>query len=168
MCVCVWVCVRVCVWFYKLIHGPQKQILVFFFWDFCWNLDIRGAIASQITSITIVCSTIYLDAEQRKHQSSASLAFVRGIHRWSVNSLHKWPATRKIFHLMTSSWGCQHKNMSKHNRYHHLSWGIWIIRPWGYGRKCNFQKPLHAAIDIVSFPQNCTQKKMPPASVTFC
>ena len=34
---------------------------------------------------------------QRKHQSSASLAFVRGIHRWPVNSLHKWPVTQKMF-----------------------------------------------------------------------
>ena len=36
-------------------------------------------------------------AGQRKHQSSASLAFVRGIHRWPVNSLHKWPFARKVF-----------------------------------------------------------------------
>ena len=42
---------------------------------------IMGTIASQITSLTIVYSTIYSDADQRKHQSSASLAFVRGIHR---------------------------------------------------------------------------------------
>ena len=55
------------------------------------------AIASQITSLTIVYSTVYSDADQRKHQSSASLAFVRGIHRWPVNSSHKWPVTRKMF-----------------------------------------------------------------------
>ena len=55
------------------------------------------AIASQITSFTIVYSTVYSDADQRKHQSSASLAFVRGIYRWPVNSPHKWPITRKIF-----------------------------------------------------------------------
>ena len=42
---------------------------------------IMGAIASQNTSFTIVYSTVYSDADQRKHQSSASLAFVRGIHR---------------------------------------------------------------------------------------
>ena len=36
---------------------------------------IMGAIASQITSLTIVYSTVYSDADQRKHQSSASLAF---------------------------------------------------------------------------------------------
>ena len=56
-----------------------------------------GVMASQITSLTIVYSTVYSDADQRKHQSFASLAFVRGIHRWPVNSPHKWPVTRKLF-----------------------------------------------------------------------
>ena len=45
--------------------------------------------ASHITSLTIVCLTVYSGADQRKHQSSASLAFVRGIHWWPVNSPHK-------------------------------------------------------------------------------
>ena len=58
---------------------------------------IMGEIASQITSSAIVYSTVYSDADQRKHQSSASLAFVREIHRGPVNSLHKWPVTRKMF-----------------------------------------------------------------------
>ena len=49
---------------------------------------IMGAISSQITSLTIVCSTLYSGVDQRKHQSSASLAFVRGIHRSPV----KFPA----------------------------------------------------------------------------
>ena len=53
--------------------------------------------AAQITSPTIVYWTVYSDADQRKHQSSASLAFVRGIHRGPVNSPHKWPVTRKMF-----------------------------------------------------------------------
>ena len=56
-----------------------------------------GTIASQITSLTIVYSALYSDADQREHQSSASLAFVQGIHRWPVNSPHKWPVTRKMF-----------------------------------------------------------------------
>ena len=58
---------------------------------------IMGAIASQITSLTIIYSTVYSDADQRKLQSAASLAFVRGIHRGPVNSPHKWPVTRKMF-----------------------------------------------------------------------
>ena len=53
--------------------------------------------ASQITSLTIVYSTVYSGADQRKHQSSASLALVWGIHRGPVNSRHKWPVTRKMF-----------------------------------------------------------------------
>ena len=56
-----------------------------------------GTMASQITSFTIVYSTVYSGAVQRKHQSSASLAFVRGIHRGPVNSQHKGPVTRKMF-----------------------------------------------------------------------
>ena len=58
---------------------------------------IMSTIASQIISLIIVYSTVYSGADQRKHQSSASLAFVRGIHRWPVNSPHKWPVTRKMF-----------------------------------------------------------------------
>ena len=53
--------------------------------------------ASQLTSFTSVYSTVYSGADQRKHQSSASLAFVRGMHWWPVNSPHKWPVTRKTF-----------------------------------------------------------------------
>ena len=62
---------------------------------------IMGTIASQITSLTIVYSTVYSGADQRKHQSSASLAFVWGIHRWipRTNGRH----CGKCFHLMTSS-----------------------------------------------------------------
>ena len=56
-----------------------------------------SAVESQITSILIVCSTICSGADQRKHQSSAALAFGRGIHRWPVNSPHKGPVTRKMF-----------------------------------------------------------------------
>ena len=52
---------------------------------------IMSAIASQITSLTIVYSTVY-SGDQGIHQSSASLAFVRGTHRWPVNSPHKGPA----------------------------------------------------------------------------
>ena len=58
---------------------------------------IMGTMTSQIISLTIVYSTIYSGADRRKHQSSASLAFVWGIHRWPVNSPHKGPVTRKIF-----------------------------------------------------------------------
>ena len=68
-----------------------------------WSLSdhhsdaIMNTMASQITSLATVNSIVYSDADQIKHQSSVSLAFVRGIHRWPVNSTHKWPVTRKMF-----------------------------------------------------------------------
>ena len=61
-------------------------------------------IASQITSLTIVYSTVYSDADQRKQQSSASLAFVWGIHRDRWIPRTKGQLRGKCFHLMTSSW----------------------------------------------------------------
>ena len=62
-----------------------------------YNDVIMGTMASQITSLTIVYWTVCSGVDQRKHQSSALLAFVRGIHRWPVNSSHKWPVTPKMF-----------------------------------------------------------------------
>ena len=56
-----------------------------------------SAIASQITSLTIVYLIIHSGADQREHHSSVLLGFVQGIHRWPVNSPHKWPVTRKMF-----------------------------------------------------------------------
>ena len=58
---------------------------------------IMGAMAPQITGVSIVYSTIRSGADQRKHQSSTPLAFVKGIHRWPVNSPHKGPVRRKMF-----------------------------------------------------------------------
>ena len=56
-----------------------------------------SVMASQITRLTIVYATVHSGVDQRKHQSSASLAFVRGIHRSPLNSPHKGPVTRKMF-----------------------------------------------------------------------
>ena len=69
------------------------------FWAWrCHYDDVTiGAMVPQITSLTTVYSTVYSDADHTKHQSSASLAFARGIHRAPVNSPHKWPVTRKMF-----------------------------------------------------------------------
>ena len=75
------------------------------------------AMASQITSLTIVYSSIYSGADQRKHQSSASLAFVWGIHRWPVNTPHKSQQRGKCFQLMTSSWHNRNRSNDNKNRY---------------------------------------------------
>ena len=69
---------------------------------------IMSAMASQITGVSIVYSIVCSSPDQRKHQCSASLAVVRGIHRWSVNSPNKGLVTRKMFPFMTSS--CMGKN----------------------------------------------------------
>ena len=68
-------------------HGPRRL----------YSDVIMGEMASQITSLTIGYSTVYSGADERKHQSSASLGFVRGIHWEPVNSPDKWSVTRKMF-----------------------------------------------------------------------
>ena len=78
---------------YWLYHQLAHHILQFI----DYNDVIMSAMTSEITSLTIVCTSIYSGADQRKHQSSASLAFVWGIHRWPVNSPRKGPVTRKMF-----------------------------------------------------------------------
>ena len=72
------------------------------------NDIIMGVMTSQITSLTIVYSTVYSGTEQRKHQSSASLAFVRGIHHSPVNSQHKRPVTQRAKH-------CYKNNIQKNH-----------------------------------------------------
>ena len=62
-----------------------------------YNDVIMSVMASQITSLTIVYSAVHSGTDQRKQQSSASLAFVMGIHRWPMNSPHKGPVQRKMF-----------------------------------------------------------------------
>ena len=95
---------------------------------------IMGAIASQITSLTIAYSTVYSGADQRKYQSSASPAFVRGTHRWPVNSPHKRPVTRKMFPfddvIMMHSWTdlviiTQYDSFKYSNHEQHILWPQW-------------------------------------------
>ena len=99
-----------CVWNSLLIYHTTLQRL------------IMSMMASQITSLTIVYSTVYTGADQGKHQSSVSLAFVWGIHWWPVNSPHKGQWHRKCFHLMTSSWE-KYGNLfiSTNNRFYRLT-----------------------------------------------
>ena len=60
--------------------------------------DVKmNVMTSQVAGLTIVYSTVYSGADERKHQNSLSLAFVRGIHRSPMNSPHKGPVTRKMF-----------------------------------------------------------------------
>ena len=77
-------------------YGPEHYIDV-----------IMTMMASQITGLMVVYSTVYSDADQRKHQNSASLAFVWGIHRDRWISHTKGELRGKCFHLMTSSLASQ-------------------------------------------------------------
>ena len=71
---------------------------------FCEEIDvIMSAMASQITGVSTVCSTLCSGVD-KKHESSASPAFVRGIHRWPVDTPLKWWVTRKMFPFYHASW----------------------------------------------------------------
>ena len=78
-------------WMYTEIWGVLSRF------SHHYSEVIMRAMASQITGVSIVCSAVCSGPDQRKHQSSASLAFVKGIHRWPVDSPHKGPVTRKMF-----------------------------------------------------------------------
>ena len=83
----------------RVSHWPHRQFLFVHYID-----GIMTTMASQITSLTVVYSTVYSDADQRKHQSSALLAFVWVIHRGRWFPRTKGQLRGKCFHLMTSSW----------------------------------------------------------------
>ena len=85
----------------SLLYIKRRVIIAIIMWvdvglfiplPYHYSDVIMGSVASQITSPMIVNSIVYSGADQRKHQSSASLAFVG-----PVNSPHKWPVTRKMF-----------------------------------------------------------------------
>ena len=79
---------------------------------------------SQIPSLTIVYSTVYSGADQGKHQSSASLVFVPGTHRWSVNSPRKRPVTRKMFPFDDAIMASKTKQTTTVYRFH----GAYTVR----------------------------------------
>ena len=123
---------KICTWFIRDGLALTKR------WIIAWthyNDIIMGTMASQITSLALVYSTVYSDADQRKHQSSASLAFVRGI-------------PRKCFHWMTSS--CQ--PVTFHWKKHVFPGPQWVIECANVDRKMthrlsNIQTPV-AAIQL--------------------
>ena len=93
---------------------------------------IMSAMASQITSLTIVCSTVYSGADQRKHQNSGSLAFGRGIHRWPVNSPPEGPVTRKMFPFDDVIMPCENPHFLSGNQSKlcvYLRWNTHVNQP---------------------------------------
>ena len=112
--------IYICIWMkkhiYKYIHAPvHESLFICIHVNNCcvylsrvimnchYSNVIMDVMVSQITSLTIVYSTVYSGADHGKYQSSTPLAFVRGIHWSQGNSPHKRPVTRKCFHLMMSS-----------------------------------------------------------------
>ena len=91
-------------YYYHTSHGPMSELTLGQTYGASHHDDvIMRAIASLITDVSIVYATVRSGADQRKNQSSSSRAFVRGIHRWTVNSRHKGRLNRNCFHFMTSS-----------------------------------------------------------------
>ena len=86
---CRWVLLRLLHWNWSNLHNSEVTI---------------NAMASQITGVSIVCSTVYSDADQRTHQNSASLAFVRGIPRSPVNSHHKGQWRGALIFSLICAW----------------------------------------------------------------
>ena len=74
---------------------------------------IMTVMTSQITSLTIVYSTFYSGADQRKHQSSTSLAFVSGIHRWPGEFLTQRASNAEN----VSIWWRHHGNLKRKNKF---------------------------------------------------
>ena len=64
--------------------------------QWCFTVTM-SAMASQLTRISSVCSTVCSGPDQGKHQSSASLAFLRVVHRWPVDFPQTGPVTQKMF-----------------------------------------------------------------------
>ena len=93
-----WTWYLVLVWI-PLLPVNDRLPLLFVITEVIYHCNdvIMIAMASHITSVSIVCSTVGPGADQRKNQSSASLAFVWGINRWPVNSPYKRQVTRKMF-----------------------------------------------------------------------
>ena len=81
----------------KVIISPAFDFLVMCWFSIHYSDVMMSPMASQITGVSIVYSNVCLGSDQRKHQSSASLAFVKGSHRWPVNSPYKGQVTRNFF-----------------------------------------------------------------------
>ena len=111
-----------------------EQTMTYMHYGNHYNDVIMSAIVSQITSLTSLYSTVYSDADQRKHQSSASLAFVRGIHWWIPCTKGQW--REKCFHLMTSS--CQYvKCQLTSHVYRYIN--NWLKKRINWGKQTIYQ-----------------------------
>ena len=98
-------------WPYKQLPDDwHKKLILCSVWLRYYSDVVMGMMASQVTSLMIVYAPVYSAAGQIKHQSSASPAFVRVIHRWLVNSSRRASNAENV-----SIWWCHHFNMFINN-----------------------------------------------------
>ena len=127
-------------WIFHVLNWFQKNhICIFYHFSALrlhnWNHYsgvIMDAMTSLITGVSIVCSTVCLDADQRIHQCSASLAFVRGIHRWPVNH---WVPTSLNAPGTKSIWLFFMKQLERHkfkyeSKFPHDKWVVNVKEVW--------------------------------------
>ena len=115
---------------------------------------IMSAMASPITGVSSVYSTVCSGADQIRHQSSASLAFVRGIHRGPVNSPNKGPVTRKkfLFHdviMWITSISTLWMLVAKH-RVKIQYKPIYGIQYWHFGVNFRYPDVTHITLQILN------------------
>ena len=122
--------------FFHNLHRPDKPGVVMHIMIKCLGnhyTDVTmSAMASQIISVSIVYSTVGPGADQRKQQSSASLAFAWGIQRWSVSSPHKRPVTRKVFPfddviVISCIWHSEWNHSIYQIHYTGVTWALWRL-----------------------------------------
>ena len=132
--------------------------------------DVRmGAIASQITSLAIVYSAFYSGVDQRKHQSSASLAFVWGIHRDRWIPRTKGQLRGKWFHLMTSSWSRRDWRPSSMIIYYQI---LMCYVRWRLTLQCRMVLGAATEIKCINYDQETDSQSSPKfgpiLGVIFC
>ena len=108
---------------------------------------MMSAMASQITSLAIVYSTVYSRCRSKKHQSSASLAFFREIHRWPVNSPHKGPVTRKMSSHYLNQWWLDYWRIYASLGLSELTWPISLTAD-GLWSLLLSQRPVTRSFDV--------------------
>ena len=119
----------------SMIHSEDVSFIRFECIGYHYSNIIMSMMASQITGISIVCSTVCSGADQRKHHNSTSRAFVRGIH-WALEvSTHKGPVTKNV-----SIWLHHHDELTSVNFISKV--------PWLHIDVCSFSLQIQATMKL--------------------
>ena len=110
-----------------------------------YNDVIMGVMVSYITNLTIFYSMVYSGTDQRKRQSPASLAFVRGIHQGLVNSTDKWPVIQNLIPFSNFvHYECSICPWNGPNGNHNWS-TLWLQMPWCFSTRASVATALEYA-----------------------